>query len=73
MNSQVELEEDANTFIQFLNLTGDISEVLYLAKHPEEDDEFLVQCEREGNRPTQITVYPDLYAQHPPELQEFHL
>jgi hypothetical protein len=30
--------EDASTFTQFINLTGDISKSLYRATHPEEID-----------------------------------
>jgi hypothetical protein len=39
-NSQVEsAAKDASTFTRFINLTGDISKVLYLATHREEDDD----------------------------------
>jgi hypothetical protein len=31
--------EDTDTFTKFINLTGDISTVLYFTKHPEEKDE----------------------------------
>jgi hypothetical protein len=31
--------ENATDFTQFLNVIGDISEALYLASHPEENDE----------------------------------
>jgi hypothetical protein len=39
-NSQtVSVLEDASTFTEFMNLSGDISKYLYLATHPEENDE----------------------------------
>jgi hypothetical protein len=31
--------EDLSNFIQFINMSGDISKTLYLATHPEESDE----------------------------------
>jgi hypothetical protein len=31
--------EDPSIFTEFINLTGDISTVLYFTKHPEEKDE----------------------------------
>ena len=31
--------EGASTFTEFINLTGDITTILYLATHPEEKDE----------------------------------
>lgn len=33
--------DDASNFIQFINLSGVLSEALYLAMHPEDTDEEL--------------------------------
>lgn len=39
----VAVAEDASTLSQFTNLTGEISKTLYLATHPEENDEHCIQ------------------------------
>ena len=42
--------EEMSTFTQFLNLTGDISRILYLTMHPEENDEVLpIVVKNEGD------------------------
>jgi hypothetical protein len=57
--------EDASTFTQFINIVGDISQTLYLAKHPEENGVLPAQFERE-----RMNEYPDLYAPWHTKLQE---
>jgi hypothetical protein len=66
-NFYAELEvEDASTHTRFINMIGDISQTLYLANHPEESDDILVQLAIVSD----TTVYPELYTPSHTRLQE---